>query len=66
MKKPKGFDEYQKELERRNKRVRTIFCEKCKKEYKEKDYEFWPIMENGFLEMWGLICPKRHRFQIDK
>jgi (p)ppGpp synthase/HD superfamily hydrolase len=45
---------------------KKIFCEKCKKEYTQNQCMMVPICVDGFLEEWGIICPKNHKFEVDK
>jgi len=44
-----------------------IFCEKCNKKYALSRYQVIPgTLQDGWLEEWLLICPKKHKFTMDK
>lgn len=46
--------------------LKTFYCEKCDKEYTEDEMELIPIFENGFLEEWLAVCPKKHETTVHK
>jgi (p)ppGpp synthase/HD superfamily hydrolase len=46
--------------------LKTFYCEKCNKEYTEDEIDWIPNSQDGFLEDWIAICPKKHETTVHK
>jgi hypothetical protein len=61
-----NIDKEIEKLENKKEKILTdskmVYCPVCKKAYLSDQCRQGPIMSDGFLEEWEIICPKGHKW----